>query len=111
MTTVRDAPEFHLVVRRPGRRSPLAPYRFVVTFLFAMGVCGLPLWEAVESGGSIDEPLLRLSGAALFAWFVLGRVNSILSSPPTTTTVLPTDLVTPAADRAGDHGSAADPSG
>ncbi len=81
-SVVHESPEFHIVVRRPGRRSPLAPYRFAITFAFAMAVCGMPLWEAVESGGSIDDALLRVGGAALFAWFVLGRINAILSSAP-----------------------------
>ncbi len=81
-TVAGDTPEFHIVVKRPGRRSPLAPYRFAITFAFAMAVCGLPLWEAAETGHGVDDALLRVAGAALFAWFVLGRINRILSSAP-----------------------------
>ncbi len=81
-SVVKETPEFHIVVRRSGRRSPLAPYRFVITITFALAVCGMPLWEAARSGGSIDDALLRIGVAALFAWFVLGRINSILSSVP-----------------------------
>ena len=77
---VQDTPEFHIVVKRPGRRSPLAPYRFSISFAFALAVCGLPLWRAAETGHGIDDALLRIAGAGLFAWFVLGRINSILSS-------------------------------
>ncbi len=80
-SVVNDAPEFHIVVRRPGAPSPLAPYRFAITFAFALAVCGLPLWRAAETGQGIDDALLRVAGSALFAWFVLGRINSILSSP------------------------------
>lgn len=79
--TVHDTPQFHIVVTRPTGRSPLAPYRFAITFAFAMAVCGLPLWRALETGNGIDDALLRIAGAALLAWLLLGRINKILSSP------------------------------
>ena len=49
--------------------------------------------QAAGAGGSIDDALLRIGGAALFAWFVLGRINTILSSVPQPAT--PPDRETP----------------
>jgi len=75
-----EAPQFHLVVRRPSRKGPIAPYRFVISVVFALALAGMPVWDAAETGEGIDAALLRAGGAALFAWVVLGRVNTILSS-------------------------------
>lgn len=80
-----STPEFHVVVRHPNRRGPLAPYRFSLTVVFALAVSGMPLWRATETGLDLDAAMLRTAGAALFAWIVIGRISKILgsSSAPT----------------------------
>lgn len=77
-----DLPEFHLVVRRPSRRGPLAPYRFALTVAFALAVSGGDLWDAArgDSGASTDAVLLRAGVASLFIWVLSGIVNGILAS-------------------------------
>lgn len=75
-----DTPEFHLVVRHPNRRGPLAPYRFIITVTFAFTVSGVALWDATETGEGIDLALLRIAGSALLAWIVVGRISKILAS-------------------------------
>lgn len=72
-----DAPEFHIVVRRPGR-GPLAPYRLAITIVFAMVISGAQLWAAAQGHTSVDAALIRAAIAGLFAWLVVGRANSIL---------------------------------
>lgn len=79
-TPVADTPEFHVVVRRPNRRGPLAPYRFAITVVFALLVSGAPLWRATETGEGIDRALIRLALTAVFAWILLGQINKILAS-------------------------------
>lgn len=76
-----DTPEFQIVVKRPGGRGPLAPYRFAITFMFVALVCGRSLLMAAETGHGVDGALLRCAGAGLFAWLVLGRISKILSAP------------------------------
>jgi hypothetical protein len=78
-----EVPEFHIVVRRPGR-GPIAPYRLVIATAFAMIVGGGPLWTAAASGVAVDTALLRCLVAGAFAWLVLGRANAILkaATPP-----------------------------
>jgi hypothetical protein len=75
-----DTPEFHLVVRHPNRRGPLAPYRFTITVVFALVVSGGALWDATDTGVGIDMALLRIAGSALLAWIIVGRVSKILAS-------------------------------
>ena len=70
-----DATEFHLVVRRPSDRGPLAPYRFTLSVLFSLLVGGNALWNALPDGPGLDAAVLRVLAAALFAWIVLGVVN------------------------------------
>src|SRR6056297_1896513 len=79
-TDTVDTPEFHLVVRRPNRRGPLAPYRFAITVVFAFIVSGAALWDAAETGVGVDVALLRTAGSALLAWIIVGRVSKILAS-------------------------------
>jgi hypothetical protein len=78
-----EIPEFHIVVRRPGR-GPLAPYRFAIVILFIMAISGRQLIEAAQTGVNTDAVLIRSAIAGALAWFVLGRVNSILkaAAPP-----------------------------
>lgn len=75
-----DTPEFHIVIKRPNRRGPLAPFRFIITVAFAFAVAGMPLWHATEAGQSVDAALIRAGVAALFSWIVVGRINKILAS-------------------------------
>jgi len=70
-----NAPEFHIVVRRPSTRSPLAPYRFALTVLFALAVGGTKLWSALREGASLDGAVTRVLVAAMFAWIMLGVMN------------------------------------
>lgn len=75
-----DSPEFHIIVRRPNRKGPLAPYRFAIVIVFALAVSGIPLLDATETGRDIDLALGRTALSALFAWLVVGRINKILAS-------------------------------
>jgi hypothetical protein len=75
-----SAPEFHLVVRRPNRRGPLAPYRFSIAIAFSMLMAGPRLWAALEVGAPIDGPLLHAIESGGFIWIVSGIVNKILAT-------------------------------
>ena len=78
-----DTPEFHIVVRRPGR-GPLAPYRLSIAILFAFAVAGTRLWAAANGSTAVDGALLLAAIAGTFAWLVVGRANAILkaAAPP-----------------------------
>lgn len=80
-----DLPEFHLVVRRPGR-GPIAPYRFPTVVAFTMLVTGRELLHAAQTAEFVDEALLRSGVAGLLAWFVLGRVDTILKGAESSST-------------------------
>lgn len=80
-----DVPEFHIVVKRPSRHGPIAPYRFAVSVLVAIVVTFGELRAAIFDGAPGDAALLRAIAAAAFTWFVLTVLNRILaSSPPAT---------------------------
>lgn len=74
-------PEFHIIVRRPGK-GPIAPYRFAITVLFALLVAGPDLWEALHGLREIDDALIKSGIAGLMAWVVLGLADAILRSAP-----------------------------
>lgn len=74
----RDLPEFHIVVRRPNRHGPIAPYRMALSVAFALFVAGRELWHAVQDGVGYDDALIHAGAAALFIWVLSGIVNSIL---------------------------------
>lgn len=78
-----DTPEFHIVVRRPGR-GPLAPYRLSIAIVFAIAISATRLWAAAHGSAPVDGALLWAALAGAFAWFVVGRANAILkaASPP-----------------------------
>lgn len=82
--TTEELPEFHIVVRRPRGRGPLAPYRFALAVAFALALAGRDLWRAAVGDGELDAALLRAGVAALFIWILSGIVNGILASaePP-----------------------------
>lgn len=75
-----ELPEFHLVVRRPRGRGPLAPYRFALAVAFALAIAGRELWWAAIGEAELDAALLRAGVAALFIWIRSGVVNGILAS-------------------------------
>lgn len=77
---VPDPPTFHLVVERPRRPGPLAPYRFVLAIAFATVIAGRPLWDAAETGVDLEPALLRAAGAAALMWFLSGQINRILAT-------------------------------
>lgn len=85
-----DTPEFHLVVRRPGR-GPLAPYRLSIAIVFAIAISGTRLWAAAHGTAPVDAALIMAAVAGTFAWLVVGRANAILKSaaPPKRTTADP----------------------
>ena len=78
-----DTPEFHIVVRRPGR-GPLAPDRLSIAIVFAIAIAGTRLWAAAHGTAPVDAALLLAAIAGAFAWLVVGRANAILraASPP-----------------------------
>jgi hypothetical protein len=80
MTTMSEQPQFHIVVRRPDKRGPLAPYRFALTVGFALALTGRSLWAAAMTGVGIDHALTIFGLVALLAWFVVGRISSILGA-------------------------------
>jgi hypothetical protein len=75
-----DEPEFHIVVKRPRRAGPLAPYRFSLAVLFAALVSGRSIWYGIEMGVVSDDDLIRAGGAGLFMWVLSGIINRILAS-------------------------------
>lgn len=83
MTHAQQLPEFHIVVKRPGR-GPLAPYRLAISILFALVISGTQIWAAAQTGDHVDETLIRFGVSGAFAWLVVGRINSILkaAAPP-----------------------------
>jgi hypothetical protein len=77
-----DVPEFHIVVKRPSRHGPIAPYRFAISVAVAFAVTFGELRAAVFDGAPGDAALLRAIAAAVFTWFVLTVLNRVLASSP-----------------------------
>jgi hypothetical protein len=75
----KDAPEFRIIVKRPNRRGPIAPYRMALTVLFVFFVAGRQLWAAAMTGYGSDGALIDAGVAGLFIWVLSGIVNAILS--------------------------------
>lgn len=90
-TPVADTTEFHVVVKRPNRKGPIAPYRFAITVVFALLVSGTPLLRATETGDGLDAALIRIALTALFAWILLGQISKILGSATVPSTPSPDD--------------------
>jgi hypothetical protein len=82
MADTRDGAEFHIIVRRPGSRGPLSPYRFAITVAFSLLVAGTDLWEAFHGLRPVDDALIKAAIAGLMSWIVLGLADSILRSTP-----------------------------
>jgi hypothetical protein len=74
-----DVPEFHIVVRRPSQKGPLAPYRFAISVAVAFAIAWGDLKLALSTGVASEAMLIRAIGAALFTWFVLTILNRILA--------------------------------
>lgn len=77
-----DMPEFHLVVRRPSRHGPIAPYRFVISVAVAIAISFGDLRAAIFDGAPADDALLLAIGTAVFTWIVLTVLNRVLASAP-----------------------------
>lgn len=75
-----DVPEFHLVVRRPGGRGPLGPYRLALAVGFALLIAGQQLLAAATTGIGIDTALLLAAGSATFIWVLAGVVSRIIAA-------------------------------
>lgn len=89
------APEFHIVVRRPGGRGPLGPYRLTLAVAFALVIAGNDLIAAAGSGLEIDRALIRAMVAAAFIWVLSGIVSRILGAGRPPAPPRPTDPATP----------------
>jgi hypothetical protein len=79
-----DLPEFHIVVRRPSQKGPLAPYKFAISILVAFVIAYGDLKLALATGVADERMLTRAIGAALFTWFVLTVLNRILAQGAST---------------------------
>jgi hypothetical protein len=75
-----ELPEFHIVVTRPTRHGPLAPYRFAISMVVAVLVTFDDLCAALFRGAPTDAVLLRAVTVAVFAWVVLSVLNRVLAS-------------------------------
>lgn len=82
MTGHSAPPEFHIVVRRPSRHGPLAPFRFAASVIVALVVASGPLREGLTTGTLDDSVLVRAIEAAVFTWLVLTVLNRVLRSGP-----------------------------
>lgn len=77
-----DVPEFHIVVKRPSRQGPIAPYRFAIAVAVAFVVTFGELRAAIFDGAPGDAALLRAIAAGAFTWFVLTVLNRVLAAAP-----------------------------
>lgn len=74
-----DTPEFHLVVRRPSQRGPLAPYRLTISVVFGLVLAGRRMLTAAETGVGVDSSMLLFGGSTLFAWILVGVLSKLLA--------------------------------
>ena len=73
------AAEFHIVVKRPSRTGPLAPYRFAICVLVAILISVDDL-RAMLAGVPADASVLtRAVSVGVFTWVVLTILNRILA--------------------------------
>jgi hypothetical protein len=86
-----DMPEFHIVVRRPARLGPIAPYRFAIAVAVAIAVTFGELRAAIFDGAPADEVLVRALVAAGFTWIMLTVLNRVLAAAPPEPTAPPSD--------------------
>lgn len=77
---VAAPPEFEIVVRRPGQRGPLAPYRLVISIAVVMVVLGPTLYSMVAGQTPDDVVLLRAGAIGVIVWITTGIVSSALGS-------------------------------
>lgn len=75
-----DMPEFHIVVRRPSQKGPLAPYKFAISVAVAFVIAFGDLKLALSTGVASEGMLVRAIAAAAFTWFVLTILNRILAN-------------------------------
>lgn len=91
-------PEFHLVVRRPSRRGPLAPYRFPISVVFGLVIAGRRMLTAAGTGIGVDESMLVFGASTSFAWVLVGLLSKILGSVEQRSTTVADSDTTDAAD-------------
>lgn len=72
-------PEFRIVVRHPGERGPLAPYRLALSVIVVVLVFGSTLYSMTLSGTPDDGVLLRAAAVGFLVWVTSGVVNSALA--------------------------------
>ncbi len=73
-------PEFSLVVKHPGRRGPLGPYRLVACVAVVALVFGSSLLSSITGGAPDDGILLRAAAIGLLVWVTTGIVDSALAA-------------------------------
>ncbi|MFK7918553.1 MAG: hypothetical protein AB8G14_10775 [Ilumatobacter sp.] len=78
-------PEFHIVVRHPGKRGPLGPYRLIMVVAVVLLVFGSTLWSMISTGNPDDGVLLRAGIVGLIVWITSGVVDSALAAADSAT--------------------------
>lgn len=78
-TSAGIPPEFRIVVRHPGQRGPLGPYRLAMAVGIVLLVFGSTLWSMISSGNPDDGVLLRAAIVGLIVWVTSGVVDSALA--------------------------------
>lgn len=73
-------PEFSLVVKHPGRRGPIAPYRLAICVLVVGVVFGVPLYSTLVGSTPDDTVLLRAAAIGVLVWITTGIVDAALAA-------------------------------
>lgn len=86
ITSVGPTPEFRIVVRHPGKRGPLGPYRLAMAVGIVLLVFGSTLWSMISAGNPDDGVLLRAAIVGLIVWVTSGVVDTALAEADTAAT-------------------------
>lgn len=78
--SVGPLPEYRIVVRHPGRRGPLGPYRLLMVVVVVVLVFGSSLWSMLSAMSPDDGVLLRAGVVGLLVWVTTGVVDKALAS-------------------------------
>lgn len=78
-TSAGATPEFRIVVRHPGKRGPLGPYRLAMSVAIVLVVFGSTLWTMISTGNPDDGVLLRAAIVGLIVWVTSGVVDRALA--------------------------------
>jgi len=73
-------PEYRIIVRHPGRRGPLGPYRLLMAVVVVGLVFGASLWSMLSAMTPDDGVLLRAGVVGLLVWVTTGVVDTALAS-------------------------------